>query len=66
MFEGTRLFTGRNANRQYAERHHLAQLAAILGPPPLDFIQESEKSKSLWSADAVSKLLLIKLQRQAD
>ncbi|KAI9666019.1 MAG: hypothetical protein M1821_003954 [Bathelium mastoideum] len=51
LFEGTRLFPARNADGYYSERHHLAQMVAILGPPPLGFLRKSEKSRRFWDED---------------
>lgn len=51
LFERNRLFTARNPDGHYSERYHLAQMVAILGPPPLDFLQRAEKCKNFWDQD---------------
>ena len=51
LFEPNRLFSGRSQNGHYSEVHHLAQMVSILGPPPLDFLRRSEKSKRFWNVD---------------
>ncbi|KAI9698895.1 MAG: hypothetical protein M1820_007316 [Bogoriella megaspora] len=54
LFEGTQLFPARDPDGQYSERYHLAQTMAILGPPPLEFLQRSEKSERFWDIDDIS------------
>lgn len=42
------MFQGRNSKGEYDEMHHLAEMIAILGPPPLDFLKRSERSLRYW------------------
>ncbi|KAF2150845.1 protein kinase [Myriangium duriaei CBS 260.36] len=51
LFEGNRLFPARNPDKHYSERYHLAQMVAILGPPPLELLRRSEKSRKFWDQD---------------
>ena len=51
LFEPRRLFSPHDSNRRYSEHLHLAQMVSILGPPPLDFLQRSEKSKLFWDEE---------------
>lgn len=48
VFEGKRLFTARHPEDRYSARYHLAQMMAILGPPPLELIRKSEISGRFW------------------
>jgi hypothetical protein len=42
------MFRGRDRDKKYSEAHMLAEMTALLGPPPLDFLQRSEKSFEFW------------------
>ncbi|MCJ1462040.1 hypothetical protein MMC07_000640 [Pseudocyphellaria aurata] len=44
MFEDKHLFDARNANGKESSLHHMAEMVALLGLPPLDFLQRSETS----------------------
>ncbi|KAK3375702.1 kinase-like protein [Lasiosphaeria ovina] len=33
------------------EAHHLADMVSLLGPPPLDLLKRSDKSRKYWDAD---------------
>jgi serine/threonine-protein kinase SRPK3 len=48
LFQPTRLFSAKDEHGRYSECHHLAQMVAILGDPPLDFLQASKKSSEYW------------------
>ncbi|KAK1074740.1 hypothetical protein LTR74_000984 [Friedmanniomyces endolithicus] len=48
LFEPKRLFRPHGEDGRYSESIHLAQMISIMGPPPLDFLQRSEKSKLFW------------------
>ncbi|KAL1967093.1 hypothetical protein VTN77DRAFT_3617 [Rasamsonia byssochlamydoides] len=48
LFEHSHLFQGRNPENKYDEAHHLAEMVAVLGPPPLDFLKRSEYSLLYW------------------
>ncbi|GAB7354241.1 hypothetical protein MBLNU459_g4778t2 [Dothideomycetes sp. NU459] len=51
LFQPERLFSARGEDGQYSECHHLAQMVAILGNPPLDFLRTSEKCLQYWDLD---------------
>lgn len=36
---------------RYSEHLHLAQMISILGPPPVEFLRRSEKSKLFWDEE---------------
>ncbi|OAX78096.1 hypothetical protein ACJ72_07601 [Emergomyces africanus] len=48
LFEPDHLFKARNSKGQYDDAYHLAQMIAVLGPPPLDFIKRSTNSLKYW------------------
>ncbi|KAM3416881.1 hypothetical protein BST61_g8469 [Cercospora zeina] len=48
LFEPERLFPARDEHGRYSEAHHLAQMVAILGPPPQDFLRRSSKCEKYW------------------
>ncbi|KAL1304358.1 hypothetical protein AAFC00_003362 [Neodothiora populina] len=54
LFEPEILFSAKNRKGQYSESHHLAQMVAILGNPPVDFLRASEKAVEYWHQDGVS------------
>nr|POE62422.1 serine/threonine-protein kinase srpk [Quercus suber] len=35
----------------YSEQHHLAQMISLMGAPPLDFLERSEKSHLYWDSE---------------
>ncbi|KAG8625798.1 hypothetical protein KVT40_006199 [Elsinoe batatas] len=51
LFEPSRLFKAKGAEGEYSEHHHLAQMIAIMGPPPRDFLKRSERCDRFWRAD---------------
>ena len=59
LFENDHIFRGRDQSKsEYDEAHHLAEMVALLGPPPLHFLQRSERSLQYW--DENGWLLLLK------
>ncbi|CAD0083647.1 unnamed protein product, partial [Aureobasidium vineae] len=48
------LFSAKGGDGQYSESHHLAQMVAILGNPPPDFLAGSKKSAEYWDQDGIS------------
>lgn len=48
LFEPARLFSAKSSDGRYSESHHLAQMVAVLGEPPPEFIAASEKSSKYW------------------
>ncbi|KAK0823631.1 hypothetical protein LTR73_008324 [Friedmanniomyces endolithicus] len=55
LFEPKRLFYPQGEDGRYSESIHLAQMISIMGPPPLDFLQRSGKSKLFWDDEGVWK-----------
>ncbi|KAL8967014.1 MAG: hypothetical protein Q9183_003108 [Haloplaca sp. 2 TL-2023] len=55
LFQPKRLFRSRGSEK-YSEAHHLAEMIAIMGPPPLDFLGRcGEKSDEFWEKDGTWK-----------
>ncbi|KAE8140333.1 kinase-like protein [Aspergillus pseudotamarii] len=48
LFEGQQLFQARDAQGRLDDAQHLAEMQAILGPTPLDFVQRGEKHTLFW------------------
>ncbi|PGH32207.1 hypothetical protein GX50_04991 [[Emmonsia] crescens] len=42
LFENMHLFDARDGNKQNSNLHHLAEMGALLGPPPNEFLRRSE------------------------
>lgn len=38
------MFDGRDPAGKYSNRYHLAEMVALMAPPPLEFLQRSEES----------------------
>lgn len=49
LFQPARLFNAKSSDGKYSESHHLAQMVAILGDPPLEFLAASEESSKYWN-----------------
>ncbi|OJZ91062.1 hypothetical protein ASPFODRAFT_78101 [Aspergillus luchuensis CBS 106.47] len=47
----TTLFDGRNSDGVFDDRVHLAEMIAIMGPPPNDFIKRSKVGSVFWDKD---------------
>ncbi|KAI9842414.1 MAG: hypothetical protein M1837_007159 [Sclerophora amabilis] len=41
LFQNKHMFDARDANKENSSLHHLAEMIALLGPPPRDFLQRS-------------------------
>ncbi|KAF3484178.1 protein kinase [Arthroderma uncinatum] len=50
LFEGSRLFYALK-NHILDDEQHLAEMVALMGPPPLSFLQRSEKCRKYWDAE---------------
>ncbi|SMR58372.1 unnamed protein product [Zymoseptoria tritici ST99CH_1E4] len=50
LFEPRKLFNPQDGDGRYSEAIHLAQMVAIMGPPPLEFLKRSERSRLFWDA----------------
>ncbi|KZF26973.1 protein kinase [Xylona heveae TC161] len=48
LFEKSHLFPGIKPDQTYDEVHRLAEMVAILGPPPLKFLERSDISLRFW------------------
>jgi serine/threonine-protein kinase SRPK3 len=48
LFEHNHIFQGRNSENEYDEIYHLAEVIAVLGPPPLNFLKQSDRSLQFW------------------
>ena len=67
LLEGRHLFDTRGQDGHYSAAHHLAEMVALLGPPPPEFIHRSKESEEYWSpdgkpacADDVERMLILK------
>ncbi|OKL55776.1 hypothetical protein UA08_08894 [Talaromyces atroroseus] len=57
LFEHNRIFQGKNPENGYDQVYHLAEMEAILGPPPLDFIKRSEHSLRYWDENDTARVV---------
>ncbi|PLB50864.1 kinase-like protein, partial [Aspergillus steynii IBT 23096] len=48
LFEHRHLFRARNPDHKLDDRYHLAEMQAVLGSPPLEFLARSERSRDFW------------------
>ncbi|KAF2211073.1 hypothetical protein CERZMDRAFT_112879 [Cercospora zeae-maydis SCOH1-5] len=48
LFEPKRLFLAKGDDGRYSELHHVAQMVAIMGPPPMEYLQHSERWRLYW------------------
>ncbi|KAK2736308.1 hypothetical protein FQN55_001694 [Onygenales sp. PD_40] len=48
LFEHDRLFQARNSNGGHDDAYHPAQMVAVLGPPPLDFLKQGTNFLKYW------------------
>lgn len=51
MFENKHLFSARDRNGAQSNECHLAQMVAVLGPPPVEFIRRTETSQTYFDCD---------------
>ncbi|KAK4133834.1 CMGC protein kinase [Trichocladium antarcticum] len=52
LFEGRHLFYGHDPERdRYLTRAHLAEVIALLGPPPLDLVQRGQRGREFFTED---------------
>jgi hypothetical protein len=57
MFEDHHLFDGRGSDGTHSDAHRLAEMVAMLGPPPPDFLRKSPHSLKYW--DSSGNILII-------
>lgn len=48
LFENQHLFSARDKGKQHSNAQHLAEMVAILGPPPVGFIRQSEYARDFF------------------
>ncbi|KAJ5709488.1 hypothetical protein N7493_010822 [Penicillium malachiteum] len=52
LFEGKHLFYGNDPDgKGYSTRAHLAEVMGLLGPPPLDMLQQGKRSHEFFTSD---------------
>ncbi|KAK2861261.1 hypothetical protein FQN49_004383 [Arthroderma sp. PD_2] len=51
LFEPEYLFHARNSKGEYDNAHHIAQMIAVMGPPPPEFLKRSTNSIKYWDED---------------
>jgi serine/threonine-protein kinase SRPK3 len=52
LFEYHHLFKGRNPKDDLLDdSYHLAEMVAILGTPPIEFLNRSERSRAYWDEE---------------
>lgn len=54
LFENYFMFQDRGPDGEYSEAHLLASMIALLGPPPSQFLQRSDKSMQFWDESGMS------------
>jgi len=52
LFQGCRLFFGLK-NGVVDDEQHLAEMVALLGPPPKSFLERSEACKKYWDSEGM-------------
>lgn len=62
FFFKTHMFRNKGPDGKPSLAHHLAEMVALLGPPPLKFLQRSEKSLQFWDEQGKSSHTFIILQ----
>ncbi|KAK5674942.1 hypothetical protein LTS10_012354 [Elasticomyces elasticus] len=55
LWEPHGLFRIEDEEGKYSDEHHLAHMVALLGPPPLDFLERSEYCWKYWNRDGTWK-----------
>ena len=50
LYQGGRLFFARK-NGKLDDEQHLAEMVSLLGSPPPEFLERSEKCRQYWDAD---------------
>lgn len=53
LVKGSTLFNPRNEDKLLDDRLHLAEMIAIMGPPPKEFLERSEASGIFWDTDGM-------------
>lgn len=55
LFERRHLFKARNPEGKLDDWCHLAEMHAVLGSPPVEFLARSERSHEFWDQDGTWK-----------
>jgi hypothetical protein len=50
LFEDKHLFNAKDQNKENSSLHHLAEMIALLGPPPTDFVQRGDAASDYFDA----------------
>jgi serine/threonine protein kinase len=58
LFERRHLFRARNPERKLDDGYHLAEMQAVLGNPPLEFLAQSERSLQFWDKNGLCDIFL--------
>lgn len=53
LFEPRLLFRARNPDHELDDAYHLAEMKAVLGEPPLEFLARSETSCRFWDGNGL-------------
>lgn len=59
MFEDHHLFDGRGPDKKHSDDHLLAEMMAILGPPPAKFLLTYDESQKYWDKIGKSSSLMV-------
>ncbi|GFF60705.1 protein kinase, putative [Aspergillus udagawae] len=51
LFQKGHLFYARDQNKQNSDSHHLAEMIALLGPPPKDMLRKSEYASEFFDSE---------------
>lgn len=51
------MFQGRNQDDIFDDRVHLAEMVALLGPPPKEFVSRSKVGHVFWDDEGTSTLI---------
>ena len=52
MFEGGRLFRAVK-DGHLDDEQHLAEMVSLMGPPPKEFLERSDKCRQYWDAEGM-------------
>lgn len=58
LFENKYLFNARDENGNDSNLHHLAEMIALLGPPPKDFLERSEFAEEFFDSQGMLSYLI--------
>lgn len=57
LFEDHHLFDGRGPDSFHSDAQLLAEMVAMLGPPPVEFLRKSPRSLEYWDSSGISSSL---------